>query len=294
MVTVQLNGGLGNQLFQYAAGKALSLHHNVPLQIDVSWFHKGELHYLEVPRDFELYNFLGVTDPIIHTNPAPQAESRTYLERKITSKIFPAYKKAVYIEPFCHYDSNFFKSKKSVVLKGQWQSEKYFSNNESFFKNAFRLKKDLIENSIAKAKHLASKESVAVHVRRADYLRLKIILEWHGIMTEDYYRKAFKILDERLSVYEVYYFTDDPAWVQNNLLSIKEGEILSGSVNQTHYDDFHLMSHCRHNIIANSSFSWWAAWLNNNSDKIVIGPKKWFDQGPKDTQDILPESWIKI
>ena len=294
MVTVQLNGGLGNQLFQYAAGKALALHHEVPLQIDISWFYKNELHYLEVPRAYELSNFKGVTDQIIRTNTAPQVERRGYLERKFVSKIFPAYKKNVYIEPFCHFDSNFFKSKKEVILKGQWQSEKYFRRYKKFFCDTIVLNDDLIMQVAKTGAELQRQESVAVHIRRADYLRLPIILEWHGVMDKDYYISAFRLLDGILGKYKVYYFTDDPEWVKKELLPVQDGSLMSQQFSSTHHHDFYLMSKCRHAIIANSSFSWWAAWLNSNPHKIVVGPKKWFGNGPKDSYDVLPENWLQI
>ena len=119
-------------------------------------------------------------------------------------------------------------------------------------------------------------------------MRKKIIFEWHGVMEKDYYRKAFEIISKNLNNFKIFYFTDDIEWVKNNLLPIMNGEILSGNLTKTNIEDFFLMTQCSHNIIANSSFSWWGAWLNNNPDKIVIAPEKWFNKGPKDTQDLVP------
>ena len=113
-------------------------------------------------------------------------------------------------------------------------------------------------------------------------------------MEKDYYAKAFETLDSKTKNLKVYYFTDDTDWVSKNLLPLQKGEIVSGNIAQTHYEDLYLMSQCKHNIIANSSFSWWGAWLNDHTNKIVIAPKKWFGNGPKDTQDIIPEKWYKV
>ena len=293
MVIAQITGGLGNQLFQYAAAKALSIHHQVPLLLEISSFYRKELPELEVPRDFELFNFNGIAEKII----SPE-ELSTLIDLKkasvLSRMLIPAYKKDIYTEPHYHFDKNFFKSKKKVFLKGGWQSEKYFKLYAKEIRNNLHLKNALVERVIEKANALKIENSVAVHVRRGDYLRKKIIYEWHGVMEKDYYAKAFEALDSKTKNLKVYYFTDDADWVLKKLLPLQKGEIVSGNITQTHYEDLYLMSHCRNNIIANSSFSWWGAWLNSYPGKIVMAPKKWFDKGFKDTQDVIPSEWIKI
>ena len=293
MITVQLNGGLGNQLFQYAAAKSLALHHKVPLQIDISSFQRENLPELEVPRDFELYNFQGIVDNTIFLSEKQNEEIISFLKRTSLSKLLPNHKRKIYSEPFYHFDKNFFHSKKNILLRGQWQSEKYFLRYKDTFEEILQLKIPLVQQCLPKAKELYQRNSVSVHIRRADYLRKQIIYEWHGVMEKDYYLKAFEILQAKLGRFEVYYFTDDITWVENELIPVQPGEIVSSYTN-SHYEDFYLISQCKHNIIANSSFSWWGAWLNRNTEKIVIGPKKWFNKGPKDTFDILPDSWIKV
>lgn len=295
MVTVQLNGGLGNQLFQYAAAKSLSLHHGVPLRIDVSSFHRTDLPELEIPRAFELYNFEGVTDKTTVLSKEENQRIIRFLKKKSFAKFLPHHKRKIYTEPFYHFDRNFFQSNSEVLLRGQWQSQQYFLPHEDELKPALRLKQNLIENVKDKGQKLARENTVAVHVRRGDYLRLPIILDWHGVMPKEYYANAFRELNKRCTHYTVCYFTDDPEWVKENLFPIAEGEMISQHLSETQYEDFYLMQNCRHNVIANSSFSWWAAWLNNHPDKIVIAPQRWFGPtGPKDTQDLLPESWIRL
>jgi hypothetical protein len=293
MVIAQITGGLGNQLFQYAAAKSLSLHHNVPLSLEVSSFYRKELPELEVPRDFELFNFTGITEKIISVE-----ELSSLIDLKKTNvlpkMIIPAYRKDIYTEPYYHFDKNFFKSKKKVFLKGGWQSEKYFKSHENEIRNNLHLKDALVERVLEKANTLKIETSVAVHIRRGDYLRKKIIYEWHGVMDKEYYTKAFELLKSKTNASKAYYFTDDVDWVSENLLPLFDGEIISGNITKSHYEDLYLMSQCKHNIIANSSFSWWGAWLNGHKDKIVIAPKKWFGNGPKDTQDIIPEGWHKV
>jgi hypothetical protein len=291
MIIVQLNGGLGNQLFQYAAAKSLSLHSNTNLKLDVSSFYRENLPELEVPRDFELYNFQGVHEEIISSPVNLENEKQTSVNSKL-QKLFPRHKRDIYIEPFYHYDRNFFKANTDVILKGQWQSEKYFLNFSDSIKSTFRLKENLVSNVIQFLPK--EKETVSVHVRRGDYMRKQIILEWHGVMPKSYYEKAFELLTKRISNIQVYYFSDDPEWVEKELIPIMPGIIISSNISRNHFEDFYLMSQCKHNIIANSSFSWWAAWLNPNPDNMVIAPKKWFNKGPQDTQDLFPPAWIKI
>jgi hypothetical protein len=293
MIIVQLTGGLGNQLFQYAAGKSLSLHHEVPLFLDASSFHREELPDLEVPRNFELYEFEGVTEKIL-----PIAEIRSVInlnsEKSLFQKVLPRYRRNVYSEPFYHFDKNFFHCKKLALLKGGWQSPKYFEPYKTIIRETLQLKEQTISRVMTKGKLLADHNSVGVHIRRGDYLRKKIILEWHGVMTKEYYQQGFELLSKLAPGFSVLYFTDDPDWVQKELLPLMPGEIVSRETNQTHFEDFYLMSQCRHNIIANSSFSWWAACLNHHPGKIVIAPKNWFAVKRINTSDLIPANWIRI
>ena len=291
MVVAQLNGGLGNQLFQYAAAKSLALSHNTNLQLDISSFYRETLPELEVPREFELYNFKGVKEKIQKSPFTAQKKPYSSLTSGI-QKIFPRHKRDIYIEPYYHFSDNFFKTKKDVILKGQWQSEKYFSRYQDVIRSTYQIKEEFIKNVINILP--SENETVSVHIRRGDYMRKPIILDWHGVMSKQYYQNAFEIVKTRIQDFQVYYFSDDPEWVNAELIPIMPGTIVSTEVSSSHLEDFYLMSQCRHNIIANSSFSWWAAWLNPNPDKIVIAPKKWFNNGPQDTQDLFPQSWIKV
>lgn len=293
MIIVKLTGGLGNQLFQYAAAKSLSLHHDVPLLLEVSSFYRDELPDLEVPRDFELYQFKGLTEKIITTEELISVID-TQKEKSITQRILPRHKRNIYTEPFYHYDRNFLNSKKTVLLKGGWQSEKYFEHHRNVIREILQLKDTAVNRVIAKGKELSDVPSVGIHIRRGDYLRKKIIFEWHGVMPREYYIKGFEILKNKLGDLSVYYFTDDPVWVRKELIPVMNGEIISRELSNTHFEDFYLMSQCKHNIIANSSFSWWAAWLNTNPEKIVMAPKNWFNKGPRDTYDLYPAGWLTI
>ncbi len=295
MIVVQLSGGLANQLFQYAAAKSMALDRNVDLLLDVSLLGRKNFTELETPRNFELNNFLGIKDRIANEFDLSIFKKSLQKNKFVYKYLTPIQRKNIYKEKYFHYNKDICNLGKDILLSGNWQSEKYFSRNIPYFKNSLTLKPELYKNVLGKAYELKNTKSVSVHIRRADYLRLKIILEWHGVLEKTYYQNCFNKMNSIIgSDYEVYYFSDDPNWVIENLLDIKNGEIISNTISKTAYEDFYLMSQCRHNIIANSSFSWWAAWLNDNPEKTVIAPKKWFDKGPKDTQDIIPNSWLKV
>jgi hypothetical protein len=294
MVIVYLNGGLANQLFQYASAKALSLHHQVPLALDISSFSRTELPELEVPRDFELYNFKGVNEIVLTKEKLENDPAYRFARPSWINKLLPAHKRNVYVEPHYHYDSNFFKAGKNVYLKGGWQSEKYFAPYREELVSILEMKEELVTRVKNKALEFQQQPTVGVHIRRGDYLRKQIILEWHGVLGRDYYAQAFEIMSKHFPRLKIAYFTDDVDWVEKELLPIAPGEIISGTISRTGPEDFYLMSQCTHNIIANSSFSWWAAWLNKNPSKMVIAPKKWFDKAPLNAKDVVPESWTRI
>lgn len=294
MIIVELNGGLGNQLFQYAAAKSLALYKQQKLLLGINSYYREELPDLEVPRDFVLKNFTGITDETIleYTNEAK--ELYPFLIPKKIQKLLPAYKRNIYKEPHFHFDKNFLKSKKNVYLKGAWQSEQYFKRYSSEIVNLLQLNPEVLSKNIELyQKNICSANAVGIHIRRGDYLRKPQILEWHGVLSIDYYKKAISLLQNKLSNIQLFYFSDAPDWVANELIPNLPGTIVS-SPDFTQYDDFYLMSKCQHNIIANSSFSWWAAYLNPNPNKIVIAPKKWFNKAPYNTKDLFPQEWILI
>ena len=295
MVITELTGGLGNQLFQYASSKALALHQNTELILDISSFYREELPELEVPRDFEMNHFSGVTEKVITSKDYETNETYKGFTVSNLEKLLPRHKRKVYKEPHFHFDKNFFSSRKNVLLKGVWQSEKYFAKYQSQVRKILVPKEEMISRVKQKGNELKQQNSVSIHVRRGDYLRLPIILEWHGVLDIEHYDNAIKLLHSKADQPLIlYYFSDDPKWVETNLCSLWPGEVVSKNSQNTGMEDFYLMSQCRHNIIANSSFSWWAAWLNNNPEKVVIAPKKWFGNAPNNTIDLIPESWIKI
>lgn len=268
MVISKIKEGLGNQLFQYAAARSLSLRHHAPVLMDISHY------FASAVRKFELAYF---NIPRIETDLEPYAEM-----------IFGVYK-----EPHFHYDPAFNQSHGDVYLDGFWQSEKYFKGIRSRLLEELKVKETYVSHLQSKVNIMKIEHSVAVHIRRGDYLS-KRFSDTHGVLPYDYYIKAIALLADKLLPVKLYFFSDDMEWAREHIKTDHPHEFISGDLTRDHIEDFHLMCQCKHHIIANSSFSWWAAWLNDYPEKKVISPEKWFNNLPHDTKDLIPETWIKI
>ncbi|KKS45267.1 hypothetical protein A3J20_03560 [Candidatus Gottesmanbacteria bacterium RIFCSPLOWO2_02_FULL_42_29] len=275
MITVEMLGGLGNQLFRYATGRSLAQKHKTGLILDVSHYEKYKL------RMFELGCF----------NIKAEVRNSTDIFTRIARgalKFFPGQK--TYREKHYHFDPGFFDLPDGIYLSGYFQSEKYFSPI------AVKLKQELTLKTITYTakkllKEIDSTDSVSVHVRRGDYVDNPATRKLHGVCSSEYFRKAFDLIGKKVNEPRYYFFSDDISWVKRNMKLKAKSFFVAGN---TAVEDLILMERCKHNIIVNSTYGWWAAWLNKNPQKIVIAPDKWYLQGPKDTRDLLPESWLKI
>ncbi|OGH88682.1 MAG: hypothetical protein A3J93_01130 [Candidatus Magasanikbacteria bacterium RIFOXYC2_FULL_42_28] len=285
MIIVKLSGGLGNQMFQYAAGRALADRHGVPLKIDASYYDKEDI----FKRKYALGIFNITAEP---ATAADLAEFKFGKTKGLIERFKPYYKRKIVREQSFGYDVNFNKIGSNARLDGYWQSEKYFKPIESIIRNEFTPK--LISQKMSElAAEIKSVNSVAVHVRRADYINFKHVNAVHGVCPADYYRRALGQISRQVTNPRYYIFTDDQEWVRQNLALTGQSTIVS-ALGFNDWAEMILMSKCRHDIIANSSFSWWGAWLNNNSNKIVIAPKKWFTDQSINTNDLIPGNCIKI
>ncbi|MFH1509084.1 MAG: alpha-1,2-fucosyltransferase, partial [bacterium] len=189
------------------------------------------------------------------------------------------------------YDSSILKADNNSYLDGYWQSEKYFKNIRGLLLKELELNNDEEEKIGKKEKEILSKpNTIAIHFRRGDYITNKKTNKVHGICQLEYYKEALNKVSGKIKKPILIIFSDDIYWVKNNFTTEYETYFF----NNPGHIDLVLMSRCEHQIIANSSFSWWGAWLNKNEHKIVIAPKVWFQAGNKDIKDLLPKDWIKI
>ena len=285
MVIVNIKGGLGNQMFQYAAGLSLAHHHQTQLKLHVA------ANATDIARVLELNCFHTEID--IANQEEVDRWNATGTVQRIIQRLLPGRMKSFYKERFFHFDPAFFNTGKNVYVKGFWQSEKYFTSIEKIIRTQFRFKESFNSSIEALAQKVSNENSVSMHIRRGDYLS-KEVQEYHGILSMEYYESAVQLMQGKVQDARFYVFTDDADWVKAHFQPKVDITLVSGTFSTTSLEDFYLMSHCKHQIIANSSFSWWAAWLNSHAEKIVIAPNQWYKNGPKDTQDIIPENWIKI
>lgn len=284
MFYFQLKGGLGNQMFQYAAARALSLHRGIPLRVDF------DDPYKFVKREYGLDSFeVNVKHATKKElkNVKPLTKLQKYLAI-LTGK--DPNQNLVTEKKDYTYDKTFFETPDNSYLSGFWQNEKYFIKYRNIIIGDFKLKNEPEGLNSYYLKHINTQlNSISVHIRRGDYVENPMALSSHGICDVEYYKKAYSFF-EKLNTNNFYYcFSDDALWVEENLWFIQNKIIITNNDNNP-AEDLRLMSNCKHNIIANSSFSWWGAWLNENPNKNVIAPSKWTNIHYK--PDIIPSNWI--
>lgn len=285
-------GGLGNQMFQYAAGRSISLKHNIPFKIDISWFEnpKQNRHYLL--DQFNIKAEIATKKEIIYFN----GEKKDKWHKKYLRIVNNTLQKKIYRENKFSYNNTFLSIKNNAYIKGNFQSEKYFYSIKNLIKNEFSLKAPLPDMYHEQLRKICNNNSISLHIRRGDYVNNIKASEYHGNLNIQYYSRAADMIEKKIQNPHFFIFSDDIEWAKNNLILNHPITYIDGGNESNCYDEMYLMSICKHSIIANSTFSWWGAWLNNNSNKIIIAPEKWFAKPEMNnqTQDLIPESWIRI
>jgi hypothetical protein len=276
IIISHLIGGLGNQMFQYATGLSLAKMKNVSFKVDISDFDQYKLH------NYCLDQW------------SISAKVANFSEIKSVKKKNIFLRSRVFEEKGFQYDEAIFKIEPPSYLKGYWQSEKYFIRIRDILLQEFKPKNDLSSYSIGIAGKInTSAVSVSLHVRRGDYL-LDKNQKTHGVCTLDYYTKAIASFEYQYKDIVFFIFSDDIDWAKKYLKFKSERIWCDGNDASRNHEDIFLMSICQHNIIANSSFSWWGAWLNDNIEKVVIAPKAWFQTSKLDASDLYCNGWILI
>ena len=276
MLIVHLRGGLGNQMFQYALYLA-AVESGKNASLDLSHFNKDNQ-----STKYELGNTFS-----IHAAPLP-------LWEKVLVKASWKFLHLLYQIPYKETDRSFGIFNKKVTalqfayLKGYWQSEKYFEGISKTIRQHFTFPPFSDNKNKALFEQIVQRNSVSIHIRRGDYLKNN--LNWS--LDIDYYNRAIQLIKEKVTAPNFFIFSDDTQWAEENIKD-PNCHFINWNKGDDSFRDMQLMSNCKHNIIANSSFSWWGAWLNNNEDKIVIAPDKWLST-MEGTRDIIPDSWIQL
>ena len=243
MIIVQLLGGFGNQLFQYAAGLCLAEKKQVPLKVDVSEYNVDQL------RNFELH---ALQVPLEIATPQELAPySKPNFIQRLWGKLVPRSNAGIFKERHFHFDPQFFVVPMPVYLRGYWQSEKYFEAIQDRIRRDFVFRPEVIQKVTNVAEEIRKENSVSVHIRRGDYTNPKV-QKTIGPIPIDHYQKAIQRIQEKVQQPRFYFFSDDIPWVQENL-KIPGAIYASKNLSHNHFEDMYLMSQCRHNIIANSS-----------------------------------------
>jgi hypothetical protein len=287
-------GGLGNQMFQYAAARGMAHRLGTTVKVDVSFLGVAntirtyELQHLNVqtavatPKEIEEVvwensGFLsrvlaGIKQRIGHESPNPN----------------------VFREKHFDYNRDIETLPDNIYLDGYWQSEKYFKHIQEIIREEFSFRDPLDQKNLVMANRIANAVSVSIHIRRGDYVSDARTRQFHGICGQDYYNACIEEMRKRLGNPSFFIFSDEPDWVKKTISVPGEKIVVDHNSREQGYMDLRLMSYCRHNIIANSSFSWWAAWLNSNRDKIVCAPRNWFSDFPTNPEDRYPGSWFTL
>jgi hypothetical protein len=299
VVIVKLIGGLGNQLFQYAAGRQLSILHETSLKLDISYFeHQTSLGY--TPRRYSLKPFciqatFATPEEIAAAVKGSPKRGSARIIAGLNRRLNPCYRPSVLAEPSCRsYDPAIRRTARNVYLAGFWQSEKYFADIQEVIRREFTVRHEPEGQNREMAEKITRTPSVSIHVRRGDYVSDARTNHVHGVCSLAYYQKCVDLIAERVSSPHFFVFSDDPVWTRENLHLEHSATFVTHNGAATDYEDLRLMSLCQHNIVANSSFSWWGAWLNTNPDKMVLAPRQWFNDPTIDNPDLIPEGWIKI
>jgi hypothetical protein len=291
-VTTKLLGGLGNQMFQYAAARALADRNASDLLLDVGEF----AHY--TLRRYELDAMrvrASVQAAVPAASPAPPRpiarRAKAVWQRFVPQRLQPV---TVYREPSFAFDAGLLRQRPPVQLEGYWQSEKYFRDAADAIRRDFTLADEPDAANREILQRVQRTVAVSLHVRRGDYVANPTTAAYHGTCSPEYYRKAVDHIAQRCGPLTLFVFSDDQDWVRTNMPFAHPTVHVGCNPPDRGAWDMHLMKHCRHHIVANSSFSWWGAWLNPSPDKIVVAPRRWFTDPAIDTSDLVPAGWVRI
>lgn len=296
MIITDIVGGLGNQMFQYAVARSLSLKHGVPLRLDTDAFK-----YVRQHQGYLLPKLFGVEIVEASARDIASVLGSLWLfvpRRLVRDRRFSLFRGRHFYEQ--DFEVSPVQERKRLgdpaYLQGWWQSEAFFEPHKKVIADDFRFLQPLDARNHAIASEMRACNSVAVHVRRGDYVSTPSAAASYEVCGPEYYRRALAEIAARVQIEKIYFFSDDVAWVKSNIHVDSPHEFIAHNVGQSSYRDMQLMTHCKFHVIANSSFSWWGAWLAEawgHSTGIVIAPATWGLRPPMSVE-VPPSRWTQL
>jgi hypothetical protein len=293
MIAAKLKGGLGSQMFQYAAARALSLEKNTWVYLDPSFLYedaKGRW----TQREYELdcFNIVYKFERSGRINLLRSLNHKVRMRRISESALWP-FPYRNFTEQAGGFNTTFFGNPVNTYLEGYFQSEKYFVKYRDNLRKEFTFHEAPSERNAALLNEIKNGTTLSIHVRRGDYVTLSSASVFHGCMNETYYSDSISRMLEMIPEINLCcVFSDDIEWARQHITSAVK--TLFVDWNKKGSEDLRLMMNCTHHIIANSSFSWWGAWLSEKEHSKIIAPAKWFADANASDMDIVPERWIRI
>lgn len=286
MIISRLKGGLGNQLFQYAVARHLAIKNHDKLWLDASYFTNYKLH------SYSLGAFK-IQANILSSQQLGTFLEQTHLVKRIIAQLSSQPTFQIIQERTHNFDSQILELQENLLLDGFWQSPKYFAAIQKTLRQDFQLA--LLQTGLDKqlAKKMTNPVSVSLHVRRGDYVTDPSASQ-HGTCDLKYYQSCINYMNACLIRPHFFIFSDDYEWSLKNFRFLKKVTFVHHNQADKNYNDLRLMSQCHHHIIANSTFSWWAAWLSEYSGQITLAPKKWYADPQIETDDLIPKNWKRL
>jgi hypothetical protein len=296
-ITIHLVGGLGNQMFQYAFGTALAQHYQTNLAFDDSWY--GRLPAGDTSRQMDLRG-LKISNTQFIT---PQKEAFSFVKSMRLKKLLQSFLPS---GPVIHREKNGFVFDSSVFALnsaktqnhffiGYWQAFNYIDTIRAQLQSEFQPRTGLNQHYQYYRSLMQSSPAAMVHVRRGDYVHLPAAAQFHGVLSLNYYLAGMRLILEREPNTHFFLFSDDLPWCKENFpQEFKITYIERNEAADSAAQEIDLMTYCKHFIIANSSFSWWGAWLRKNVDGLVIAPNRWIADTTLDLSDLLPANWKSL
>lgn len=292
MIIVQVIGGLGNQMFQYALGRSLADRLHVALKLDITPFRSYELHQyalwaLNIREDLATDSEVAQAHALQRTTTLRSLRRAVGLDERQTGRYVK--------EGSFPFASAVLDTPDGSYLEGYWQSERYFSGSRERLRVEFSVRSPLGGLDAEIAAKMGEGTSVSLHVRRGDYTSNPNTAKTYAVCDEAYYSRCINHIADTVYDPRFFVFSDEPQWAADNLSIPFTTTVVGHNTAAHNFEDLRLMSLCRHHVIANSSFSWWGAWLGANPSKIVLMPKQWFlDRDAEYAADIRPPGWIVL